>query len=472
MQNQNSPGLEATERLFLSAREQGELIHRRLLSPRELLEDHLTRIAALDPFYGAYADVYAGEARAAADLAAAQAAEGRFLSPLHGVPVAVKDIIDIAGRVTTAGSKSREKVIAVTSAPVIERLAAAGMLVLGKTKTVEFAYGSWGTNAQMGVPRNPWARETHHVPGGSSSGSAVAVAAGLAATALGTDTGGSVRIPASMCGLVGLKPTRGLVPTRGVVPLSRTLDSVGPLTRTVEDAALMLSILAHCDGAVPDPAAILAAIDVPLACPRLAIPAATQLGELTPEVAEGFAEALEIFRSLGATLAQVHLPQSYFSCVEAVTTIISAEGYAEHGDWIEAQSAIDPHVRQRISLGKSISAATYLRVLRDREVVQGDLRTALTDYAALLTPTTIMPSVALSAVSESIAPLNRMTRQANYFGLCALALPTTLSAAGLPLSLQITGKPHDEIGILRLGLAFQRRGSWKLLNPGDPAPSL
>src|SRR5262249_5592219 len=154
-----------------------------------------------------------------------------------------------------------------------------------------------------------------------------------------------------MCGLVGLKPTYGLISAQGVVPLSRTLDSVGPLTRTVEDAALMLAILVDGEGAVPDPTDILAVIQAPIANPRLAVPVADQLAELTPEVAEGFAAALEKFRSLGATVVEVELPQSYFSCIEAVTTIISAEGYAEHGDWIEAQTAIDSHVRQRICLG-------------------------------------------------------------------------------------------------------------------------
>ena len=223
--------------LLLPAHEQAQFIRRGDLSPRDLVESQLARILKVDPYLNAYASVYEREALAAGDLASAQAADGRFLSPLHGVTVAVKDNFDIVGRVTTAGSRSRKNVVAKTTALAIERLVAAGVIVLGKTNTVEFAYGSWGTNAHMGTPRNPWNQAEHYVPGGSSSGSGVAVAAGLASLALGSDTGGSVRIPASMCGIVGLKPTRGRVSTHGLVPLSRNLDSIGPMTRSVEDAA-------------------------------------------------------------------------------------------------------------------------------------------------------------------------------------------------------------------------------------------
>src|SRR5690348_6054817 len=341
--------------LFLPAYQQAALIRRGDLSPRELVDRHLARIAALDPHFLAYEEVYEREARQAADLAAIQTAEGRLLSPLHGVTVAVKDLFDFAGHVTTAGSRSRMNAVAAGTAAAIARLTASGMIVLGKVKTVEFPYGSWGTNASMGTPRNPWSTEKQVVPGGSSSGSAVAIAAGLASVALGSDTGGSVRIPASMCGIVGLKTTTGRISTRGVVPLSRTLDTVGPLVRSVEDAALMFSILAEPreatpGGATPDADAVLAALAAPIAGVRLAVSADSLRGEVTPEVATGFEAALQTFRSLNAEIIEVKLPDSFFACVDAMTKIISAEGYSEHGAWIEAHSDIDPFVRKRLAL--------------------------------------------------------------------------------------------------------------------------
>lgn len=459
--------------LFLPAYQQAALIRRGELSPRELVDLHLAQIAALDPHFLAYEEVYEREARQAADLAAIQAAEGRLLGPLHGVTVAVKDLFDLAGHVTTAGSRSRMNAVAAGTASAIEQLTASGIIVLGKVKTVEFAYGSWGTNALMGTPRNPWSREKQLVPGGSSSGSAVAIAAGLASVALGSDTGGSVRIPASMCGIVGLKTTAGRISTRGVVPLSRTLDTVGPLVRSVEDAALMFSILAESRAASPGSAgpdlnAVLAALGAPIAGARLAVPAGSLHGEVTPDVATSFGAALQIFRSLNAEIIEVKLPGSFFACVDAMTRIISAEGYGEHGAWIEAHSDIDPFVRKRLALGKTINRQDYLKVLELRKEATAEFCRLLAGFDALLTPTTVMPAIPIEAVDENVSPLNRLTRPANYFGLCALAVPSGFTPAGLPLSLQIIGNPDDEIRILRLGAAFQRKAGLGARHPTLP----
>ena len=207
------------------------------LDPVDLVELYLERIARYDGALHAFAALFPDESRRSAQARAMEVGRGIGLGRLHGVPIAVKDLIDIAGRSSGAGSLRRSGIVAAATSAVVERLAAAGAIILGKTHMTEFAFGSWGTNAVTGTPRNPWDARRHRVPGGSSSGSGVAVAAALAPAAIGSDTGGSVRIPASLCGVVGLKTTHGRLPTHGVVPLSPSLDTIGPIARCVEDAA-------------------------------------------------------------------------------------------------------------------------------------------------------------------------------------------------------------------------------------------
>src|SRR5215468_5443360 len=228
----------------------------RRISSREIVAEYLERIAALDSKLHSFIEVFADDALAAADNADRERAAGRAHGALHGLPIAIKDLVHIHGRTTTAGSKSRPYGVARETATAAERLIAVGMIPLGKTHLVEFAFGGWGRNAPLGAPWNPWDANVHRVAGGSSSGSAVAVAAGLAPAAIGSDTGGSIRIPAALCGLTGLKPTYGLVSLHGAVALSRTLDSIGPLARTVEDAALLVGAMAGAD--VRDPATLAA----------------------------------------------------------------------------------------------------------------------------------------------------------------------------------------------------------------------
>ncbi|HET7408697.1 MAG TPA: amidase, partial [Paracoccaceae bacterium] len=218
------------------------------LRPSAVVEAHLDRIAQADGSIGAYQAVYADEARQAAGAADKALATGHRIGPFHGVPFALKDIVDLEGRVTTGGSKALEDRVSPVTATVARRLLSAGGILLGKTKTVELAFGGWGTNQRMGTPRNPWDMETHRVCGGSSSGSAAAVAAGLAVCALGTDTGGSVRLPAGFCGLTGLKVTAKRLPADGILALSQTLDTPGPMARSVADTLLMFEVL---DGREP-----------------------------------------------------------------------------------------------------------------------------------------------------------------------------------------------------------------------------
>jgi aspartyl-tRNA(Asn)/glutamyl-tRNA(Gln) amidotransferase subunit A len=217
------------------------------ITPVAIVEGYLDRIARYDAKLHAYIDVYADEARAAAHAAAAAMASGHRIGPFHGIPVAVKDLVEIAGRVTTGGCGAWHDRRSPSTATLVEKMVAAGMIVLGKTHTVQFAMGGWGTNQQFGTPWNPWDLVVHRTPGGSSAGSGVAVAAGLAPWAIGTDTGGSVRLPAAWCGVVGLKTTIGRISTYGVLPLAATLDTPGPIARDVEDAALLLTVLQGAD---------------------------------------------------------------------------------------------------------------------------------------------------------------------------------------------------------------------------------
>src|SRR5688572_23808287 len=223
---------------FATVTELSTAFQRKTLSPVDVVDALLTRIEHRNPALHAFIDVYAAEARLAAEAADRAIRSGHAVGPLHGVPVALKDLVDLEGRVTTGGSKVWAKRVSPVTATLARRLIGAGMIVLGKTHTVEFAMGGWGTNTHMGTPRNPWDPAVHRTPGGSSSGSGVAVAAGLTPAAIGTDTGGSVRLPASWCGIVGLKVTVGRISTYGVLPLSTTLDTPGPMARSVEDVAL------------------------------------------------------------------------------------------------------------------------------------------------------------------------------------------------------------------------------------------
>jgi aspartyl-tRNA(Asn)/glutamyl-tRNA(Gln) amidotransferase subunit A len=341
------------------------------------------------------------------------------------------------------------------------------MIVVGKTHMVEFAFGGWGTNARMGTPWNPWDLTTHRVPGGSSSGSGVAVAAGMVPAALGSDTGGSVRIPASVCGLVGLKTTAGRVSNHGILPLSPTLDTIGPLVRAVEDAALLYDVLHGPDGADPAtwphaPALAMPRLREPVRGLRVGLPGSPHLDGLDADVARHFQAAVEALGGLGVHVETIPLPGSFFSYLEQTGTIISAEAYDLLGDVVEDEAApLDPHVRARILGGRAFNrdaqgAHGYLSALRERRQAQAALAPIFDQVDAILTPTTPIPAPPLSDVDESRLPLSRFTRAINFLGLCALAVPMGVTEAGLPTSLQIIGRPFCEPLLLRLGWAYEQ----------------
>ena len=441
------------------------------LSSGALVDCYLKRIHRHDKKLHAFVAVYENEARAAAEAADRMRAAGQPCGPLHGIPIALKDLIDIEGKTTTGGSLFwRDRVSAVT-ATVAHRLAAAGMITLGKTHMVEFAFGAWGTNTTMGTPWNPWDAGTPRSPGGSSSGSGVAVAAALAPAAIGSDTGGSVRIPASLCGIVGLKTTVGRVSNHGTLNLAASLDTLGPMTRDVEDAALLFMAV-HGPDQQDDatlrhpPVDVMRGLKTGIAGLRLAVLPEAELGEVDPDVARAFAQALDVMRGLGAHIDTLVLPASYKRLADLTGKIIAAEGYALHRAWIERDDLpFDPDVRDRIRWAKTLSAADLIQVMAERKQLQREMDVLLCDFDALVLPTTPLPAVPLAQIDQNKSPMSLLTRPLNLLDLCALALPCGFTAGGLPVSLQIAGRGYDEARSLRIGWAYENATEWHRRRP-------
>ena len=359
-----------------------------------VVEAMLARIAAHDAKLHAFIDVYADDARLAAEAADKAIRAGHAVGPLHGVPIALKDLIDIEGRVTTGGSMAWRDRRSPATATLARRFFAQGMIVLGKTHTVEFAMGGWGTNQHLGTPWNPWDLEAHRTPGGSSSGSGVAVASGFAPWAIGTDTGGSVRLPASWCGLSGLKTTIGRVSTYGILPLAPSLDTPGPMARSVEDAALLFSVMQGAGPARPAhalarrrPADVMTGLRRGVRGLRLArMPEAEREG-CTPEVLAAYDAALDQLARLGAEIVDVALPCRFDDATTMTGRIIGSEGYRLVGHLVDdAALQIDPAVRPRIQLGRGISARDYLAALAERDALKARFLAALDGIDALLDP--------------------------------------------------------------------------------------
>jgi aspartyl-tRNA(Asn)/glutamyl-tRNA(Gln) amidotransferase subunit A len=441
------------------------LLRERETSSAEIVDDCLARIASLDGKLHAFVEVYADDARKlaqAADLARdAHAARG----PLHGLPVALKDLLELNGRQTTAGSHSWRGRISDHTATCVARLLDAGMIPLGKTHMVEFAFGGWGRNEGMGAPWNPWDLATHRVAGGSSSGSGVAVAAGLAPAAIGSDTGGSVRIPAALCGITGLKTTFGLVSLHGAVPLSTLLDTVGPLAHTADDCALLTAAMAEGGRGGDIAQAVTRRIDI--AGMRIAVlPAERFPGNVDAAVLHARDEAVGVLRDAGATLVEVAAPIAFDDIASRLGKLLAAEAYALRGALAEqADARMDPWVRKRVLGGKDIAAAEFIGQMHAMRAAQAAFAAWMQEWDALLTPTLPIAATPLLEVDESTSPLASFTRAVNYLGGCALSLPAGFSPSKLPLAVQLIGAPFAESTLVRIGRAFQRATRWHLTRP-------
>ena len=437
----------------------------RSISPVDIVDTCLARIQKLDAKLHAFVEVFAAEARVAAEAADKAIRSGHAVGPLHGIPVALKDLIELEGRVTTGGSAVWRERRSSRTATLARKLIGAGMIVIGKTHTVEFAFGGWGTNQHLGTPWNPWDDKTQHTPGGSSSGSGVAVAARMVPCAIGTDTGGSVRVPAAWCGITGLKTTIGRISTYGVLPLTPTLDTPGPMTRSVEDAALLLQVMQGADTRDPRTLSLGDADPMPtlrrgVKGLRLARMPSSERAGVDAEVLAAYDRSLDTFAGLGAQIVDLSLPRSFRDYGASSGRIMAAEAYALLSDLVDNNAlSLDAAVRPRVRAGAAISAREYLQTLAERERLKAEFGEAVAQVDAVLAPVTLTPALPLTAVDQNTTPAV-FTRWGNFLDLCALAVPSGFSGSGLPLSLQIVCRGGDEATALRVGWAWQEVTDW------------
>jgi aspartyl-tRNA(Asn)/glutamyl-tRNA(Gln) amidotransferase subunit A len=437
------------------------------LTSAELVEACLDRIAAIAPRLNAFIAVEGEEARAAAAASDARRRSGHALSPLDGIPLAHKDMFYRRDRIVTCGSTLRQDWRADTTATVLARLEAAGTIQLGTLHMAEFAFGPTGHNAHLGPCRNPWDRE--RITGGSSSGSAAAVAARLAFGALGSDTGGSIRTPSHFCGLVGMKPTWGRVSRAGAMPLSPSLDTIGPLARTVEDAELLLKAICGPDPEDPT-AADLPAPDIggPIAGLRVGLPA-SGFEDAEPEIVRAMEAMARALERLGATVSTVEMPD-FAGIGMLANTVLFAEAASQHGNWLrERPEDYTPQVRARLSTGLAIPAPAYIDALRARGTALASMLDGVFGRVdALLCPAVAVPAPRIdrtdvagsSRMAGVLGLMTQYTRPFNYLGLPALSVPAGFTGAGLPVGMQLAGRPFSEGLLLRLGRAYEREARW------------
>jgi aspartyl-tRNA(Asn)/glutamyl-tRNA(Gln) amidotransferase subunit A len=423
---------------------------------RDRLEQALTRIA--DPLGEggrACPTVYADAARVAADAADARARLGMALGPLDGAILTIKDLFDVAGEPTRAGSKvlAEEAAPAASDAPAIRRLRQAGGVIVAKTNMSEFAFSGIGANPHLGTPGNPADRA--RVPGGSTSGGAVAVADAMCEIAIGSDTGGSTRIPAALCGVVGYKPSRQRIPTQGAFPLSYTLDSIGPLARSVADCAAADAVMAGEKPLPLEPA--------PLAGLRCALASGWPMRDLDVTVSKRFPEALDRLTGAGVRLATVDLPMlDAMVEVNRKGGVVPCEAYAIHRERLARRAGdIDSNVRLRIERGGQIPAADYIDMLRERAALVRAMDARLADFDALVMPTVpivapLIEEVATpSGFTAKNTPLLRNTGIANFFDLCAVSLPLQQEGE-LPTGFMVVARNGNDGRLFRIAAAFER----------------
>ncbi len=439
----------------------------RKLSSREVTQSCLERIAQWQPRVNAFMAIEADAALAAADAADASLASGKPAGALHGVPMAHKDMYYDKGRVVTCGSKIRREFVATTTSTALQRLKDAGSIRLGSLQMVEFAYGPTGHNAHYGAVRNPW--NVDHITGGSSSGSGSAVAARLTFAALGSDTGGSIRMPAHFCGVTGFKTTVGRVSRAGAMPLSQSLDTVGPLAQTVEDCALLLGLMAGADPEDPTASLLpvpdyMAAAKGSLRGLKIGVPGAFYVEDLDGEVARVLDETIATLKKEGAEIVKVNLPDQR-QLAAACQIVLAAEAAAFHKRWmIERPQDYGPQVLMRLQNGLAIPAVTYLEALRWRGAALAAHLAAVAGTDAVIAPVAPMPAATIVESDVGNRPdaeaviqrITRFTRPVNYLGLPSLSIPAGFTGSGLPVGMQLIGRSFDEAGLVRIGAAFQR----------------
>ncbi len=449
-----------------------EGVRTRKFSAVELTEACIRRIERLQPKLNCFISLEAETALAAARRADEELAKGVVRGPLHGIPLAHKDMLYRAGKVTTCGSKIRKDFVPSYTATVHLRLEAAGALDLGTLNMAEFAFGPTGHNAHWGHCRNPW--NPDHITGGSSSGSASATAARLVLGALGSDTGGSIRLPSGLCGLAGLKPTQGRVSRYGVMPLSFSLDQVGPLALSVRDCARIMSVIAGYDP--KDPTSSTVPVDdyeARLAGGvrglRIGVPTNYFYDGMVDEIRAGMEESLRVFRDLGAEIVEVEIP--HLDVLDGLSNVVMAsEAATIHGRWLrERPDDYQPQVRQRIMAGLFYPATRYLEALDLRPRIVADVIEAVFTKADVLhapllaRPVPRIDETDLGGTPEAhaaIGELTRLTRPLNYLGFPGLTVPAGFTGNGLPMAFQLLGRPFAEAMLLRVGHTYQQETDW------------
>jgi aspartyl-tRNA(Asn)/glutamyl-tRNA(Gln) amidotransferase subunit A len=462
--------------VFLSISEAAELIAGGKLSPVELVNAHLSRIDATDARLNSFITLLREESLTAAREAERAIASGDYLGPLHGIPIGLKDLYYTKGTRTTIGSKILRDFIPDYDAAVTERFRDAGAIIIGKLQMHEFALGATSENPHDGPAHNPW--DTSRVTGGSSGGSGAAVAAGLCMAALGSDTGGSVRIPAALCGIVGLKPTFGRVSRHGVYPLSWSLDTVGPMTRTVRDSALVLNTIAGHDHRDPSSSQrpsedFTATLDRDIKGTRVGIPREYFFDLIDPQVGEAMHKAAGVLEELGATVDEVSIPALDHSLAIS-GTILQAEAAEVHADHLrDRPNDIGEDVRTRLYQGALTLATDYIKAQRARTVFNRQIAGALEQFDILLAPTSPIgaPRIGEGSVQvgaktvPALSLLSNLTRPFNICGVPAVSVPCGFTDSAMPIGVQIAGRPFDEARVLRVAHAYEQATDWHTRRP-------
>lgn len=456
--------LEAMGILEISAQ-----LRNKSLSPVELTRECLARIEQLNPKLNAFITVTAESALEQARAAEDEIQRGQWRGPLHGIPIGLKDLIDTAGVRTTAASAILKDRVPERDAEVATRLKTAGAIILGKQNLHEFAYGASSLISCFGPMHNPW--NIRYITGGSSGGSAAAVATGMGYAAIGTDTAGSIREPASLCGVVGLKPTYGRVNARGVIPLSASLDHVGPLTTSVADAAALFDAIADPNPQpVPGITRVERGVSPVRRNLRIGVPRAYFFDDLDPEVAAAVEQALSTLRSMVAEVRDLNL------AVNTDRSLQAAESYAVHADWVAQKPDLyDPETLRRILTGEKFSGEDRLRLSAELADERRKITTVFDDIDLLITPTVRIPAPAISSLTENPGALRPTelllllnTRPFNAWGLPAISVPCGFTRSGLPIGLQIAGPHWGESLVLSLGHAYERETEWHNHKPPLP----
>ncbi|AND92797.1 MULTISPECIES: Asp-tRNA(Asn)/Glu-tRNA(Gln) amidotransferase GatCAB subunit A [Bradyrhizobium] len=457
----------STEPALMTLTEVARAIAMKQVSSHEVTRALLHRIAQWQPHLNAFMSIEAEAALKAAEAADAELAKGEVRGPLHGVPLAHKDMYYDAGKVSTCGSLIRRDFVATTTSTALQRLKDAGQVRLGTLHLAEFAYGPTGHNAHYGPVRNPW--NVAHITGGSSSGSGSAVAARLTFAALGSDTGGSIRMPAHFCGVTGLKTTWSRVSRAGAMPLSQSLDTVGPLARTAEDCALLLALMAGPDPedstASHEPLSdYVGATKGSLKGLKIGVPASFYVDDLDSEVARVLDETIAVLKREGADIVKVELPDQR-QLSSASQLVLAAEAAAFHKRWmIERPQDYGPQVLMRLQNGLAVPAITYLEAMRWRGPALAAHNAATAGVDAIIAPASPVPAPTIEESDVGGGPnapamvqrLTLFTRPVNFLGLPSLTVPSGFTKSGLPVGMQLIGRSFDEATLLTIGAAFQR----------------